>query len=353
MSAARRRTPESLLVSISIDTECDHDPAWRRSDPLTFASVVDGVPNRLQPAFAEVGAVPTYLLTVEVMEDAASVAALAALDGAHELGTHLHAAFVAPEKKFDDYAGVDSPDFQCHCPPDVEHAKLATLTALFERRFGYRPRSFRAGRYGAGAATIDALERLGYACDTSVVPYTLWRERAPRGRLARLGARAAELLGTPAGAVDFRRAPEQPYFPAAGSIVRPGPARAGRPLEVPVSVRPAAFLPRLREPSWFRPWFSGVEGMKAVVRHQLARHADAPVLAINMMFHSMEIVEGASPYPQTGAEVRRFIEDMQAALAWCASEGARFVPLGALREAFAPDSPGDAPAPAPAVAAGG
>ena len=332
MSGAR--TPEALLVSISIDTECDHDPRWRRSDPLTFESIVDGVPNRLQPAFAEVGAVPTYLLTVEVMEDDASVAALRALDAPHELGTHLHAAFVEPEKKFHDYAGVDSPDFQCHSPPEVEHAKLANLSDLFEARFGYRPRSFRAGRYGAGAATIDSLERLGYACDTSVVPYRLWREHPPASRPARLRARAAELVGTPPGAVDFRRAPEQPYFPAPGSIARAGPATPGRLLEVPVSVRPAAFLPRLREPTWFRPWFSSVAAMKSVVHHQIRRHAGSPVIAINMMFHSMEVIEGASPYPQTADDVRRYVDDMQAALRWCADEGARFVPLGAMREAF-------------------
>ena len=340
MKAPARRTPEELLVSISIDTECDHDPRWRRSDPLAFESIVEGLPNRLQPAFGEVGAVPTYLLTVEVMEDDASVAALRALAGPHELGTHLHAAFVEPEKRFHDYAGVDSPDFQCSSPPAVEHAKLANLTALFEARFGYRPRSFRAGRYGAGAATIDSLERLGYACDTSVVPYKLWREHAPRGRLGRLRSRAAELVGTPSGAVDFRRAPEQPYFPAPGSIARAGAATPGRPLEVPVSVRPAAWLPRLREPTWFRPWFSSVEAMKSVVRHQLARHAGAPVVAVNMMFHSMEVIERASPYPQSAADVRRYVDDMQAALAWCRDEGARFVALGAVRDAFAPAAEG-------------
>jgi len=326
--------PETLLVSISIDTECDHDPRWRRSDPLAFESIVEGVPNRLQPAFAEVGAVPTYLLTVEVMEDDASVAALVALDGPHELGTHLHAAFVEPGRKFDDYAGVDSPDFQCNLPPAVERAKLTTLTELFEYRFGYRPRSFRAGRYGAGANTIDSLERLGYAVDTSVVPYSLWREHAPNGRGARLRARAAELLGTPAGTVDFRRAPEQPYFPAPGTIARAGAATPGRLLEVPVSVRPTRFLPRHRAPRWFRPWFSSVEQMKGVVHHQLAAHAGAPVIAINMMFHSMEVIERASPYPQSAAEVRRYLDDMQEALGWLRGEGARFVPLGAMRDAF-------------------
>ena len=121
---------EQLVVTVSIDTECDHDPNWVRSRPLTFESITEGLPNRLQPAFAEVGAVPTYLLTVEVLEDPDSVAALRSLSGSHEYGTHLHAAFIEPEKKFTDYAGVDSPDFQCASTAEVEYQKLANLTQL-------------------------------------------------------------------------------------------------------------------------------------------------------------------------------------------------------------------------------
>ena len=48
-----------------------------------------------------------------------------------------------------------------------------------------------------------------------------------------------------------------------------------------------------------------------------------------MMFHSMEVIERASPYPQSAADVRRYVDDMRAALAWCRDEGARFVPLEA------------------------
>jgi len=67
---------EQVYVLITIDTECDHDPHWVRSSPLTFTSITEGLPNRLQPAFDSVGAVPTYLLTVEVMEDEESVESL-------------------------------------------------------------------------------------------------------------------------------------------------------------------------------------------------------------------------------------------------------------------------------------
>lgn len=305
-------SPEAIYLTVSIDTEADHDQRWRRSAPLTFTSILSGLPDRLQPAFAQCGAIPTYLLAVEVLEDEACVRTLRELSGPHELGTHLHAAFVEPHKKFRDYAGVYSADFQASYPPAVEHAKLATLTDLFVRRLGYRPTSFRAGRFGAGAHTIDSLQSLGYKVDTSVTPHLQWFE--PNGR------------------VDFRHAPEQPYFPAAGSIDAIGSAAGGRLLEVPVSVRPRLLR---RTPAWFRPWFSSVDAMKEIVRYQLRQHADSSApLCLNMMFHSMEVIEEASPYPQTPDDVQRFLDEMCEALAWCAGEGARFVGLSDLYEIY-------------------
>lgn len=291
---------EKVVLTATIDTECDHDPSWARSKPLTFHSITKGVPERLQPAFEAAGAVPTYLLTVEVMEDDDSIQALRALKGRYEFGTHLHSAFIEPEKKFQDYAGIDSPDFQCHCPPDIESKKLENLTRLFENRFGYAPKSFRAGRFGAGANTIDALERLGYVTDTSVTPYIRWPH--------------------PDGPVDYRNAPEQPYYPAEGSLTKPGSYRPDRLLEIPVSMYPRW----LRGPRWLRPWFSSVANMKKVIHHQLRRHRDAPVVVVNMMFHSMEVIPAASPYPQSESDVRQYLDDLGEILHWAGAEGIEF-----------------------------
>jgi len=302
---------EEIIVTVSIDTECDHDVNWVRSNPLTFDSITEGVPNRLQPAFNEVGAVPTYLLTVEVMEDRDSVEALLALNGEFEYGTHLHAAFIEPDN---DYAGVDSPDFQCSYAPDIEYRKLENLTNLFVEKFGYEPTSFRAGRYGASADSINSLEKLGYKVDTSVTPHIRWQE--------------------PNAVVDFRKAPEQPYFPASNKIDVAGPVRSGRILEVPVTVKPRLF----RDPRWFRPWFASVEQMKNIFRYHLKKNSHCSVISINMMFHSMEIIEKASPYPQSADDVKRFIDDMQHALRWCGEEGARFTGLSQLYDAFQTES---------------
>jgi hypothetical protein len=305
------RHPEKALVAITIDTECDHDPRWARSRPLAFRSVIEGLPSRLQPALEAVGARPTYLLTVEVLENPEAVEALRALAGSYELGTHLHSAFIEPEKKFQQYAGVDSPDFQCHCAPNVEYRKLDNLTRLFEQRFGYRPLTFRAGRFGAGPATLSSLERLGYLVDTSVTPHIRWKH--------------------PDGDVDYRGAPEQPYFPVSGSLIVPDESAQTGVLEVPVSMKPRW----LRGPRWLRPWFSSVPAMKAVVEYQLARHAARPVVVLNMMFHSMEVIPEASPYPQSEADVERFLDDMCEVLFWCRRQGMAFASAAEVHAEFA------------------
>jgi hypothetical protein len=301
---------EKVLFLVTIDTECDHDPHWVRSKPLRFESITAGIPERLQPAFDAAGAVPTYLLTVEVMEDEASVGALRALKGRYEYGTHLHSAFIEPEKKFHDYAGVDSPDFQCHCAPDVERRKLENLTNLFVSRFGYRPRSFRAGRFGAGPNTIRSLAQLGYLADTSVTPHIRWRH--------------------PDGDVDYRGAPEQPYIPRPDALAGIAPDGRGDILEVPITMRRHWF----RGPYWLRPWFSSVASMKETLRYHLRRYGDRPIVVLNMMFHSMEVIAKASPYPQTDGEVQRFLDDLSAVLHWCRGEGIAFSGLADAAKTF-------------------
>lgn len=302
---------EKVLVTISIDTECDHDINWVRANPITYDSINEGVPNRLQPAFDSIGAVPTYLLTVEVMEDEESVNTLRALKGNYEFGTHLHAAFIEPQKKFHDYAGIDSPDFQCSYPPDIEFQKLDNLTKLFKEKFGYSPTSFRAGRYGANAHSVNSLEKLGYKVDTSVTPLIKWNE--------------------PNAEVDFRKAPMQPYFPSKSALATAGEYSNGRILEAPVTIMPRTLR---RFPAWFRPHFANASMMKKIVRYHMRKFSDRPVLNINMMFHSMEIIEAASPYCQSPEDVKRFIDEMLEGLSWCKDEGMEFCGLSDLYEPF-------------------
>ena len=91
-------------------------------------------------------------------------------------------------------------------------------------------------------------------------------------------------------------------------------------------------------PAWFRPWFSSVDQMKSIFRHHVRQHRDKRVLSLNMMFHSMEVIEKATPYPQSRVEVDRFIGDMHAVLAWCKTEGVTFCGLSDCYDKFLPRS---------------
>ena len=145
-------------LAISLDTECDKGPEWRVRRPLAFRNVVEGVPERLQPLFERHGIRPTYLLSPVVLRDDASVTLFRDLDGSAELGTHLHAEFIEPRASMD---AERTEAFQGELPPFVEYGKLLNLTALFCKRFGHPPTSFRAGRYGLGRRTLRFLEQLG------------------------------------------------------------------------------------------------------------------------------------------------------------------------------------------------
>jgi hypothetical protein len=297
-------------LAISLDTECDKGPHWRVRRPLTFRNVVEGVPERLAPLFERHGVRPTYLLSPEVLRDDGCVALFRDLPGA-ELGTHLHAEFIEPRAAMD---AERTEAFQGELPPFVEYGKLLNLTALFCKRFGRAPTSFRAGRYGLGRRTLRFLEQLGYVVDSSVTPHAWWRS----GK----------------GGVSYLGAPDQPYHPSREDCRRPG---AMRILEAPVTLvsRGWDMVPRalrLRidpferwqgallnacrkplRPAWLRPSFSGAEAMLEATDYLARRAGDRPIF-LCMMFHTNEATAGASPYHATAEEVQRFLGELEAYL---------------------------------------
>src|SRR5258707_2132156 len=167
---------QRVFLCVTIDCECDKGPGWRSQLPMRFDAVSEGIARRLSPLFAHHRAKPTYLLSSEVIRDAASRSILASLSGSRELGTHLHGEYVETDGPI---AQVTS-DFQRDYPLDVERHKLGLLTEQFRSAFGERPRSFRAGRFGIGTHTVPLLEELGYEVDSSVTPFVDWTaSRAP------------------------------------------------------------------------------------------------------------------------------------------------------------------------------
>lgn len=163
------------------------------------------------------------------------------------------------------------------------------LTELFAQQIGQRPVSFRAGRFGVSEHTGRILSELGYRVDSSVTPHVVWTDKQGR-KLP-----------------DFRNSPEFPYrVGPAGNLWQPGP---GKLLEVPVTILAGA---NPDEPRWFRPWYSDTNTLCDILRRVAAEPPCGGICRpLVMMFHNVELVAGASPYPQTEADVQKFLDSMR------------------------------------------
>jgi hypothetical protein len=299
-----------LTVSIDVEPDCSHN--WQYSNPLVFDGVHKGIKERLQPLFEEFGVVPTYMINNVVLEDDSSVEILKHLKGNYELGTHLHPEFIEPDKGFTVYAGKQGLANCCFYPPGTEFEKIKNITDLFESRFGYKPTSFRAGRYSAGENTISSLARLGYLVDTSITPHVCWDDKS---------------MESP---IDFRNAPEQPYLIDEHAIIRED--TKGKVLEVPISI---ALVKRnmLREfivaagglrhelrkykPIWMRPFYSSAEEMIMIARQYESVYGSKGRFALNMMFHNVEILPGLSPYSKSESDCVRYIKELRRFFSYC------------------------------------
>jgi len=315
--------PAARFLAITIDTE--EEGRWGGAYPRdgnTCANIrwLDA----LQPLRDEYGLRATYLVTDPVANDPEAKDRLAAHVAAErsEIGAHLHPWCTPPYDEIDrsvTYAG--------NLPPELLRAKLAGLTETLHRSFGERPVSYRAGRWGISATTLASLESLGYTVDSSVVPLH-WE------------------YGN--GGPSSLRAPMVPYRPDPEDPVKPGRARI---LEVPASVvmtgalGPAAgFVGRRLRPfpglgrildacgrCWLRPSWGEPDYLRRATRRCLAD--GHPV--INVMFHSSELMPGASPYVQDSAGLALFLARLRAIVeSALATPGVRFATLREIAEAM-------------------
>jgi hypothetical protein len=327
-----------VRVVVTIDTEADGQ--WRHGTELTTANVAWWAP--FQDLCERHGAQPTYLVTTEIAEDDAAVAFLAprAERGALEVGAHLHPWTSPP---FRDEPGLRRNDedhtYPCQLEPELLQAKLAGLTALIEERFGARPLSFRAGRFGIDAACAALLAAQGYVVDSSLTPFVSWRDNPGRPGWG--------------GGPDFSGHDAYPFRVAGtGPAATPEAGAPGRGLvELPVTILPtyaptrrSALMRRrwearpwrlLRErlglwdrpqPLWLRPRPELDAGdLEAVVAEAERLHLPFAVL----MFHSSELMPGGSPYRPTAASIDVLLAELDAFFAALRRRGLGFAGLAA------------------------
>ena len=264
---------------ITIDVEPDCSVNWRRSDPLTFVNIETGIDDILHPLLINHGIRPTYLISPEVLKHRQSVEILKALKDC-ELGTHLHSEYIAPDLKHENPAGTRSSEFPCNLSDESELGKISSITELFNKCFGYNPKSYRAARFGADSDTLKWLVKLGYNVDTSVTPHINWQSK---------------------GGPDFTGCPEQPYW-----------IQEHKLLEVPVTIGGKRFLllpDKWYCYKWLRPSIMSRFEMKRLIDKFTAKNQ--ALIVLNMMFHSVEIIPKASPYVRGRISQVRFLKKLK------------------------------------------
>ena len=323
----RRSTPPGQgkmtnHLLITIDTEIDKSKDWKVSSNESFSSVTTGVPDKLGKLFSRYGAKPTYLLSPEVIRNDACVSTLKTIKDC-ELGTHLHGDMIDPNGHEGPMANMTTDAMQSSYIYEIERQKMVNLTNLFVSRFNIKPISFRAGRFAAGTNTFKILNELGYKVDSSITPNVDWNYKEGRG--------------------NFLNAPDQPYYPKDDDILSPNGHDV---LEIPVSiVSPIErkkwhnsalhnITDQLYRPEWLCPSYNTGPGMVDVIKRVTEQNTNKKDVTLTMMFHSMEIMPGASPYAATEKDCQRILENIEHVLAYAKDNRFRFSTLGEMPHYF-------------------
>ena len=292
---------EPILLIVSIDTEEDN---WYRSRQRVTVENIGELPRQAR-MFNRLGIRPTYFTTHQVARDAraADMVREVAGESRGEIGAHLHPWNTPPLTE----AFAPRNSMLKNLPPDLQEAKLQTLTATLEAAFGARPRAFRAGRYGIGGATVGALVRCGYRVDSSVTPFISWERfddgpsfvgapldvyRLTPERDVTEPAVNGELIEVPLSC-GFSRGP----FTVWGRVRRALDANAIRRLRLVGLAARTGLCKRIV----LSPELASVDDMVTLSRRLLENN----VRHLHLSWHSPSLKPGLSPFTRTTADVER------------------------------------------------
>lgn len=278
--------PESFGQRFMIFADAEEEFDWSRpfSRENTSTTAIEGLLGATE-WFNNAGAHPTYLVDYPVVNNRESAAILRALaaEQACEIGTQLH-PWVSPP--FDEVVSAHN-SFTGNLPLQLQRAKLQALTEKITEATGIRPISYRAGRYGLGAQTMNLLTEAGYMLDVSV---------------------RARFDYSPVGGVNYENHPVWPW-------------RVNEQLvELPLST---AFTGMLRKsPGLFKArWFHGTlartglisrvpltpEGVPLGDAISAIKALDEEGLRVfSLSFHTPSVVPGHTPYVRNEQELATF-----------------------------------------------
>ncbi len=297
----RPSSDQTPLLLVVVDTEAEFD--W--SGPLSRSAMsVHSVRAQLRchDIFGRYGIRPIYVVDYAVASQPEGYQPLRELhqSGHCEIGAHLQPWANPP---YEEDIGKRQNSYVGNLPAPLEREKLARLTEVIEANFGQRPRLYRAGRFGVGPATAATLVELGYQYDTSVVPYTDFRDD---------------------GGPDFSRCGIHPYWCGPGN----------RLLEIPLTVGYTGMLadlgPRLypriaHEPQrrWHIPGILAhlkllervrltPEGITFPEHRRLTRSLlGRGCRVFSFTYHSPSLEPGNTPYVRTQKDLDVFLDTIE------------------------------------------
>lgn len=292
-----------IIACVTIDAEADSAPGWKKIYPPRFKSIIYGIPEILSPLFKKYGVKPVYFISPDVARNVSCAKVLKDefLTGA-EIANHMHGDEFEPD------LGVRN--FACYYYQDEdEFFRIHKAHDLIKQNLGIIPTSYRAGRFGADIKTIISLAKLGYTVDSSVTPNIDWR---------------------PKGGPDFRGYPDQPYFVNLSGGSLKDKSADSKFLEIPLSVGGKRFIitpERWYFYKWIRPSTMTLLEMNLFADELVRKYGREPYVILQVMFHSMEVIPGASPYVRTSLDLEVHMKRLEGILRHLRKIGAEFMTL--------------------------
>jgi hypothetical protein len=262
----------------------------------------------LHGLLAAYGAIPTYLLTYPMLEDADAIRIVRReLDQNRcAVGVQLHPWVTPP---FDDMLALRR-SFSGNLAANLEEQKLIALKQKFSDSFGFDPVVYRAGRYGLSHLTGGLLKKHGFRIDTSVAPRTSFAVEGGHDytsydcRPFWFGTQR-KLLEIP-----LCRAIVGWAGPFAPALYR---GLSGPPLS---ELHVPSILARSRcaERITLSPEGNDIAAMRRLVNglHAKGQHV------YTLSFHSSSLQVGRNPYVQCKADLHKFYDRLSAALEYLA-----------------------------------
>lgn len=254
-------------ILITIDTEMDADIHWRKKSPITFISILEGIPKYYRPIWDKYNIYPIYFVSPEVLEDDDCCEVLKGeIDKGAIIGAHLHPEYIDPDKTEIDL--IEAERFPCFgYAYEIEKLKLKNLKELIESKLSVTPIWYRAARFGADEDSIKILSELGFRYDSSFTPGIDWR--AKKGP-------------------DHSKIQLTPYIIEPYGIKEYPITICGKRFGVIGKLMPDNWLFY----KWLRPTHMTYFEEKCLIKELKRKGIDQLV----MMFHSMEIMVNKTPY---------------------------------------------------------